>query len=168
MISFRIRETDELSMPLFQACFSNQEFCEMLYNGAHVNLRKYIEQNNTDFKYTCSLVLHDGTLSDIGFANCYKNGESYTYVGGIDPLYFNSGLGVKADIAMLSFIYDKHPLINLTTGVYKFNVRSLKLTKAVGFYRIGETESSVLFKMSKSDFYNPFVERMLRNINVEY
>ena len=139
----------------------------MLYNGAHVNVNNYIKQNGIDIKYTLSMLRCDGKYIDLGFANCYKGENSFTYVGGIDPDFFNSGLGVKADIAMLSYIYKLHPYIILTTGVYKFNIRSLKLTKAVGFVPIGETEDTILYRMSKSSFDNPFVNRVLNNVFVE-
>lgn len=169
MIYFRIRTTDETSIPLLQSCFSNKEFCNMLCGGANVNIKKYIENNGIDIKYTCSFRFHDEEMYlDLGFANCYKKDDgAYTYVGGINPQYFNSGLGVKGDIAMLSYIFDKHPNIKLTTGVYKYNVRSIKLTQAVGFYPIGETDSVMLFRMKKENFYNPFVKRILESITID-
>lgn len=170
MIAFRIRVTDESSIPLFQSCFSNKEFCDMLYNGESININRYIENNGIDLKYTCSFrYSSDTSFCDLGFANCYKKVDgTYTYVGGIKPQYFNSGLGLKGDVAMLSFIFNKNPDIILTTGVYKFNVRSLKLTKSVGFCPINETETKVLYRMKKEDFYNPFVNRILNSITVDY
>lgn len=140
----------------------------MLYGGAHVNIKKYIENNGIDIKYTCSFKFseHD-YLCDLGFANCYKKEDgTYTYIGGIDPKFFNSGLGVKGDIAMLSYIFSKHTDIILTTGVYKYNVRSLKLTRAVGFRPIRETDTVVLFQMDKANFHNTFVKSILNNIRI--
>ena len=170
MITFRFRLTDESSIPLLQCCFSNKEFCDMLYNGDTVNVNKYIENNGTDLKYTCSFRYPNNTsFIDLGFANCYKKADgSYTYIGGIDPRYFNSGLGVKGDIAMLSYIFNKHPDIILTTGVFKYNIRSLKLTKSVGFNPINETETKVLYRMEKKDFYNPLVIKVLNSVTIEY
>lgn len=169
MISFQIRSTDDSSLPLLQCCFSNKEFCNMLYGDAHVNINKYIENNGVDIKYTCSFRTSNNTpYYDLGFANCYKKADGcYTYIGGINPQYFNTGLGVKGDVAMLSFIFDRHPNIKLTTGVYKYNVRSIKLTQAVGFYPIGETDSVMLFRMEKENFHNPFVERIQKVISID-
>lgn len=142
----------------------------MLYGGAHVNIKKYIENNGVDLKYTLSFRYNvNACFDDLGFANCYKKIDGgYTYVGGIDPKYFNSGLGVKGDVAMLSYVFNRHPGIILTTGVYKYNVRSLKLTKAVGFKQIGETDNAIIFKMIKDDFNNDFSNKILNTINIEY
>ena len=169
MIYFKIRTTDASSLNLFRNCFSNKEFSRMLYDDAPVNITKYIESNVDDIKYTLSFrYSNDATYVDLGFANCYKkNDGTYTYVGGIDPCYFNSGIGVKANIAMISYIYSKHPNIVLTTGIYKYNIRSIKMNEAIGFKKTGTTESKILYGIKKSDFDNIFVRKILENIVYE-
>ena len=164
MMHFSFRHTSLADIDFYTECFYNDEFQYMLYHNDPINvnnLERYIANNGKDIQFIGSIMDEDGFLKDVGFAHFYyKEENAYTYVGGVHPKYFNHGYGVYASIAMLSLIYDLMPNIKISTGIYKYNRRSLKADLAIGFTITRETDEKWLLELTKEGFNNDFVHRV--------
>lgn len=164
MMQFAFRRTSSADIDFYKECFCNEEFRYMLYCNEPINenrLERYVMNNGKDMKFICSIKDEYDNLKDIGFAHFYyKEENAYSYVGGVRPCYFNHGYGVSASIAMLSLIYDLNPNIKISTGVYKYNQRSLKADLAIGFTIINEIDEKWILKLTKDAFNNDFVKRV--------
>lgn len=161
---FYFKQTTESDLSFYSECFHNSEFQYMLYGNSPLNLNKlrtYIARNSKDYKFVCILE-NQGKKVTIGFAHFYHNSfNRYTYVGGLHPNYFNSGLGALASVAALSLFYDINGQITaIDTGVYKHNLRSLKLNLAIGFVITEEKEDMYMLLLDKKCFSNGFVLKM--------
>lgn len=165
---FSFRETSISDTAFYAECFRNDEFRYMIYKNEPIDtnrLDSYVRQKDKDLKFVGSVV-NKNELTDIGFAHFYYNEENtYTYVGGIHPNYFNRGYGIYASIAMLALIYDLKGEIAISTGIFKHNVRSLKADLAIGFTIIKETEDKYILALAKNDFNNRFVNKVKQRIS---
>ena len=120
-------------------------------------LEKYISRNNTDLKFVASIEERDERIR-IGFAHFYLREDGrYSYVGGLHPTFFNSGVGVSASVSAISLFFDIYPNIDLVTGIFKHNTRSLRIHLALGFKQFRETEEKVILALKREDFNNDFV-----------
>lgn len=165
-MKFLIRKPSPIDIGLYSQCFSDSEFMLMVYPGERININNYISTNSTDLKYVISAFFERG-FTDIGFAHFYYERESeYTYVGGILPTFFNQGIGVYASVAVLKHLYDKRQNLLIRTGVYKYNVRSFKMLKALGFRITKETASKKILELTKKQFENSFASQL--NLRIEY
>ncbi len=167
-MNFSFRYSSIKDINFYTECFENEEFQYMLYHNEPLNINRiehYVLDNGKDLKFVGSVEDKNGVLTDVGFAHFYYKEEgAYTYVGGVHPKYFNHGYGIYASIAMLSLFYDLKPKVKITTGIYKYNQRSLKADLAIGFILTGETEDKYLLKLTKDSFDNDFVRRIKRNM----
>lgn len=165
---FYFKRTTEADLSFYSECFQNREFQYMLYGDCPLNLRQldnYIAWNNKDYKFVVSLE-KQGKKVAIGFAHFYHNKDNhYTYVGGLHPDLFNSGLGASASIAALSFFFDINGLASIDTGVYKHNLRSLKLNLAIGFVITKETDDMYMLLLNKESFNNNILVLNIRKRN---
>ena len=167
-MNFSFRYSSIRDINFYTECFRNEEFQYMLYHNEPLSINRiehYVLNNGKDIKFVGSVEGGNGALKDVGFAHFYYKEEGvYTYVGGVHPKYFNHGYGIYASIAMLSLFYDLKPKVKITTGIYKYNQRSLKADLAIGFILTGETEDKYLLKLTKDSFDNDFVRRIKRNM----
>lgn len=170
-MKFFFRDASFHDINFYLECFNNEEFLYMLYPSSPMSigqLQYYITQNNRDFKLICSYVRDDEESLDIGFAHFYFQGEhKYAYLGGLAPKYFNSGYGVYASIASLLLFYDIDSRTMITTGIYKHNLRSLKVHLAIGFTITSETDEKWLLKLTKDGFNNDFVRRIKNKLTYQ-
>ena len=164
------KRTSAADLSFYSECFQNSEFQYMLYGNCPLKLcqlEHYIAKSSKDYKFVCSLENH-GKKIPIGFVHFYhiKNNQ-YTYIGGIHPDYFNKGLGALASIAALSLFYDIYGQATFDTGIYKHNLRSLRLHLAIGFVIKEETEEMYILLLNKESFNNSFVLRVKKRINYQ-
>ena len=167
---FVFRKTSFEDIVLYRKCFIDEEFRYMLYCRNAINpdcLERYVAENGTDLKFVGALEMADGALCDIGFAHFYhKDNGAYTYVGGVLPAYFNSGIGVYASVAMISLLYEiKATDLVVTTGVYKYNMRSVRLLKAIGFVGVDETADKFILRLTNERFNNGLVARIKERLS---
>lgn len=139
----------------------------MLYGDCPLKLSQldnYISKNNKDYKFV--ILLEKGAkIITIGFVHFYYNFDNqYTYVGGIHPDFFNSGLGALASVAALSLFYEINRQASFDTAIYKHNLRSLRLHLAIGFIIVNETEEMYFLFLNKENFNNNFVMNVRRRI----
>lgn len=164
---FSFRHTVESDIVFYTECFQNEEFQYMLYGQYPLKphqLKKYIANNDKDYKFVFS-VDKNGASTIVGFSHFYYTSpDLYTYIGGIHPLYFNSGLGAYASIASISLFLSINNEASLTTGIYKHNTRSLKLHRAIGFSLYKETLDKYILDLNRDTFNNPFVLNLKRRI----
>lgn len=154
-------------LPFYYECFFDKEFQYMLYGNSPLKLSQlenYIAKNSKDYKFVISL---DKQVKNcmVGFAHFYHNFDNqYTYVGGIHPNFFNSGLGTLASTAALSLFYDINEQASFDTAIYKHNLRSLRLHLALGFNIIKETEEMYYLSLNKDDFNNDFAMNIRKRL----
>lgn len=160
---FRLATTSDL--PLYKHCFANDEFHYMLYNRKPINIDRYVNHGKDDFVFICSIKNTQDSFVDFGFAHFYyKEENNYSYVGGLIPEYFNSGLGVYTSIAILDYMFSQIDKLVITTGVFKHNFRSLKMLKKMGFCQIKDVGDKEILKLTASTFNNQFTKHLKQNI----
>jgi RimJ/RimL family protein N-acetyltransferase len=139
----------------------------MLYGDCPLRLSQlddYISKNNKDYKFVI-LLEKDAGIITIGFVHFYHNFDNqYTYVGGIHPDFFNSGLGASASVAALSLFYEINRQASFDTAIYKHNLRSLRLHLAIGFIITKETKDMYMLLLNKENFNNKFVLNIKKRI----
>lgn len=162
---FRFHSPSEADISLYEKCFQNDEFCTSLYGHNNVNLKRFVSVEKGVLKYVTEKLDIETGYEPIGFAHFYpaKNG-SLTYVGGITPELFNVGIGVRANIAMLTFVFQCEPKCEILAGVFKYNTRSLKMLIASGFKHMCSNEKRYILSLKKEDFENDFVNRIMSDI----
>lgn len=168
-MQFTFRPPNETDYSFYSECFRNEEFKYMLFGNERLiqDPRDWFMNNNErDLRYVVSLK-DNNERSRIGMVLFLRrdNGQ-YTYLGGIHPRYFNSGLGGYASIAAISLFFDIYPNISLSTGIFKYNTRSINLHMAIGFTITNETTSEYDMELNKDTFNNPFVRQIRQNIQV--
>lgn len=172
MMCFSFRRTSIKDIDFYTECFRNEEFQYMLYYNNPVNINRmehYLVDNGKDLKFIGYIKGENGCQKEVGFAHFYyKEDNSYTYVGGIHPKFFNHGYGVYASVAMLSLLYDLNPSVKISTGIYKHNSRSLKVDLSIGFIITNETDDKWLLKLTPDGFNNDFVKHIKRKIKYTY
>ncbi len=172
MKHFFFRQTHTLDIGFYAECFQSREFQNMLYGDEQISLnflKKYIQYNADDLKFICALQTKEGESVNVGFAHFYhKEQNIYTYVGGIHPKYFNTGIGVYASVAVLDLLYDLKNDSIIKTGVYKYNTRSFKMLQAIGFVVSCDTNDKTMMELSPDSFNNKFVEILKSKISYTY
>jgi RimJ/RimL family protein N-acetyltransferase len=162
---FQFRPATTSDLPLYKHCFANDEFHYMLYNREPINIDRYVNHGKDDFVFICSIKNTQDSFVDFGFVHFYyKEENNYTYVGGLIPEYFNSGLGVYTSIAILDYMFSQIDKLVITTGVFKHNIRSLKMLNKMGFYQIKENNNKHILKLTKDEFNNNFVKHIRKKI----
>lgn len=162
---FQFRPATISDLPLYKHCFANDEFHYMLYNREPINIDRYVNHGKDDFVFVCSIKNAQNNFVDFGFVHFYyKEENNYTYVGGLIPEYFNSGLGVYTSIAILDYMFRQIDELVITTGVFKYNIRSLKMLKKMGFSQIKDVEEKEILKLTASTFNNQFTNHIKKKI----
>lgn len=167
-MQFYFKQSTEADLPFYTECFQNEEFQYMLYGDCPLRLSQlenYIAGNGKDYKF---VVFADNKSEKIkvGFVHFYHDvDDRYTFIGGIHPVFFNSGLGASASVASLSFFYDINRRASFVTGIYKHNRRSLRLHLAIGFVITEETKEMYVLSLDKKHFDNDFVRSIKNRIN---
>lgn len=162
---FQFRLATISDLPLYKHCFANDEFHYMLYNREPINIDRYVNHGKDDFVFICSIKNTQDSFVDFGFVHFYyKEENNYTYVGGLIPEYFNSGLGVYTSIAILDYMFNQIDKLVITTGVFKHNIRSLKMLKKIGFCQIKDVGDKEILKLTASTFNNQFTKHLKQNI----
>lgn len=166
-MTFQLRKTSLNDIHLYEQCLNSHEFTYMLYHGEQVNVSKYIADNKQDRKFIVSI---KSTLNrDIGFAHFYRiKDNTYSYVGGLLPSLFNSGLGLYASIAILSYMFEENSNYIFTTGVYNDNIRSLKMVRALGFSEKACLEDKTILCLDYRAFNNELTTLIKHRISYEY
>ena len=114
------------------------------------------------------LLEKQGEKIAFGFVHFYHLIDSqYTYVGGIHPVYFNSGLGAYASVAAISFFCDFNERALLKTSIYKHNLRSLRLHLAIGFVITEERKDMYEMLLDKEHFNNNFVLNVKKRVSYQ-
>lgn len=159
-MEFLFRPTTDEDFDLYLRCFKNEEFQNMMYYNSPIKvlyLKDYIAQNDKDFKLICSVKKFDRSIINLGFVHIYYKSENlYSYVGGILPQYFNSGLGLYASAAMLSYLTSKYNSWKIQTTIYKHNIRSLKIHLRLGFKIISDESNRFCMELTPNSFRNDF------------
>lgn len=170
IMNFFFKQTTETDLPFYTECFQNKEFQYMLYGNSPLKLcqlANYTAKNNKDYKFVFSSE-NEGVMVTLGFTHFYyKIDNQYIYIGGIHPDYFNSGLGVSASIAALSLFYDFNGQASFETGIYKHNLRSLRLHLAIGFVITEESKEKYILSLDKEGFNNKFVFNVKKRIKYQ-
>jgi RimJ/RimL family protein N-acetyltransferase len=168
-MKFHIRNTSVKDIEFYRHCFDNVEFLWNLYGNDNVNLDKYVSDEEKHIKYIVSKVNCD-KIEDVGFCHFYYDAalNEYDFVGGIVPKIFNSGIGLFASVAILSYLFSTNSNIILKSGVFKYNKRSIKMQSKLGFVLIEVTNEKIIFRNTFSQFHNDFVEWILKRIEISY
>ena len=170
-MQFSFRRTQDSDYSFYSECFHNDEFQYMMYGSDPLKLHqleKYISRNDGDLKFVVSAE-DRGDSFRVGFAHFYLREDGrYSYVGGLHPAFFNSGIGVLASVAAISLFFDIYPNIALVTGIFKHNTRSLKIHLSLGFKQFRETEEKTILALNKEDFNNDFVRSIRTRIDYRH
>lgn len=135
-------------LPNYKACLENNEFKKMLYGCQRFDINRFLKKEKNILKY--SVFTSNGIF--IGFVQLfYKQNNRASFLGGVAPNFFNSGLGVKACVFILDYIFHKD-ILNVITGVYLYNLRSLKMLKAIGFVETSLIQDKVILTLDKTRF----------------
>ena len=162
---FQFRPATISDLPLYKHCFADDEFHYMLYNREPINIDRYVNHGKDDFVFICSIKNTQDSFVDFGFVHFYyKEENNYTYVGGLIPEYFNSGFGVYTSIAILDYMFRLIDELVITTGVFKYNIRSLKMLKKMGFSQIKDVGEKEILKLTASTFNNQFTNHIKKKI----
>ena len=165
---FIFRPPNETDYSFYSECFQNEEFKYMLFGNERLiqdPLDWFMNNNDSDLRYVVSLN-DKNESSRIGMVLfLLRDNGRYTYLGGIHPQFFNSGLGVYVSIAAISLFFEINPYSSyLSTGIFKYNTRSLKAHTAIGFYTTEETDSEYTLMLTKKQFENDFVMKVRNKI----
>ena len=162
-MKFQIRKTSEKDITFYQYCFDNLEFHWNMYGNDNLNLKKYISIEENHLKFIISRV-DNGKIEDVAFSHFYYNSNSndYDFVGGVAPEFFNSGIGLCAGIVVLSYMFENNPEFIFKIGVFKYNRRALKASRAIGFEPIEETREKIILKLTLAQFKNEVVDMLKR------
>ncbi len=158
------RTPKDLDLPDYKACLENSEFKWMLYGRQRFDIKRFLKKEDNSQKY--SVFSSDGFF--IGFVQFfYKGTNQVSFLGGIAPWLFNSGIGLKACVCILESLFKKEKM-DVITGVYLYNLRSLKMLKAIGFVETSCGHEKVILKLEWSKFNNnTFNRRILDKIAYE-
>ncbi len=150
--------------PNYKACLENDEFKRMLYGGQRFDINRFLKKEKNILKY--SVFSSNGIF--IGFVQLfYKQNNQASFLGGVLPIFFNSGLGLKACVCILDYIFRKG-IMEVITGVYFYNLRSLKMLKAIGFTETSLIQDKVILTLEKTRFNdNDFNKNILDRIRYE-
>lgn len=164
-MTFSFKKTTYKDVELYLHCLKNNEFKKMLFDNDNFNTIDFASPSSIGEKY----IVNCNGIS-IGFFHLYKCIEyhSYDIIGGILPEKIGNGIGSYACVAALSYIFSKYSNITITSGIFKFNMRSYFMHKSVGFYEIAETPSKKIMMITKSLFCNKYTQDILSKIVVEY
>ncbi len=159
---FRIVSADDKNM--YQDCFRNSEFYTMLFGQTRLNIDKMLSVEKGAYKF--SLFSEDGDF--LGFSQFFhKDGDIFSFIGGISPIYFNSGLGVYGSVCIIDFLFNSIGAKGIITGVFKYNTRSLRMLNAIGFKSTSTFEDKILMSLSRYDFSNSFNQIILEKTKYE-
>ncbi|MDR1551853.1 MAG: hypothetical protein LBS69_00090 [Prevotellaceae bacterium] len=166
-MKFQIRNTVANDIAVYKKCIENNEFRWNLYGNNVVKIEECILYKGTHKKFIVSKTDND-TIEDVGFCDFYFNKEieEYIYSGGVLAKFFNSGIGVYANIAVLSYMFTVDSNIVIKVYIYKYNQRSLKMALAIGFQFHSETDDENILKLSVNQFDNQFVNKILKRIEI--
>lgn len=162
MIFLTFKKTTIEDEDIYKACFENDEFAKMLYYPNGVDIKTYIAESAVDYKF---VVLYQE--EKIGFIHFYYNSllNKYTYVGGLHPSKFNSGLGVYLSVAILDYMFAKIERKEIFSGVFSYNNRSYKMLLAIGFKVYKQTTEKHMMSLTLKDFNNSeFVNRIKQRV----
>lgn len=163
MIHLTFRATSFEDEGFYRACFENAEFAKMLYYPNGMDINAYIAKSINDHKF---VVLYKN--EKIGFVHFYYNSKlnKYTYVGGLHPSKFNTGLGVYISVCILDYFFSQRKSKEIFSGVYSYNIRSYRMMKAIGFETYGISDDKILMTLSVDDFSEKeFVDKIKRRVS---
>ena len=163
MIHLIFKETSFEDNEFYRACFENQEFAKMLYYPNGVDINTYIAKSINDHKF---IVLHNNLK--VGFIHFYYNSKlnRYSYVGGLHPSKFNSGLGVYISVCVLDYFFLQNISREVFSGVFSYNLRSYKMMTAIGFKTYGVTSDKILMSLNVDNFNeNEFVNKIKHRVS---
>jgi RimJ/RimL family protein N-acetyltransferase len=160
-----IRPTTSKDIDFYKSCFDNSEFYRNVFGTHCLNINKFVSEEQEHLKYLIS-VEKNQDIKNFAFAHFYYNSilNHYDLVGGINPKYFNSGMGVYACIVALSQFFVLYPLATVETQTYKYNTRSYKMLVAIGFSKRKETQEKNILELNSELYENDFVKRILMRI----
>ncbi|MDR2652511.1 MAG: hypothetical protein LBC68_09410 [Prevotellaceae bacterium] len=133
-MKFQIRNTSANDINLYKQCIEDNEFRWNLYGNNVVKIEECTLYKGQHKKFIVSKK-GNGIIEDIGFCDFYCNEEieEYIYSGGVLAKFFNSGIGLYANVAVLSYMFTVDSNIVIKVYIYKYNQRSLKMAFAIGF-----------------------------------
>jgi len=166
-MKFAIRNTSIEDIAFYRHCFDNAEFKYYLYGNDNVNLDKYLLAEEPHLKFVISKVNFEAS-EHIGFCHFYyhKALNEYCVLGGISPELFNSGVGLYASVAILSYLFRLYPKIVIHSGVFKYNQRNIKMLSAIGFQISEERADKLILKVTQQQFKTEFVKKVLKRIEI--
>ena len=163
-LSFVLRKVIPSDISLFQQCFDNKEFA---HNIGEVDPMKIISLKSPHVVLIVS-ILKQNEKCDIGFCSFYhQETGSYLYLGGIHPKYFDSGYGLYASIAVLSYMFDVMEADEINTVVYNYNKRSLRMLLSIGFIETKTENNLHVLKLGKKVFPNEFAKLIKQKIDYQ-
>ncbi|MDR0754329.1 MAG: GNAT family N-acetyltransferase [Prevotellaceae bacterium] len=167
-MKFQIRNTLANDIAIYKKCIESNEFRWNLYGNNIVKTEECILYKEEQHKKFIVSKINTDTIEDIGFCDFYFNREikEYIYSGGILAKFFNSGIGLYANIAVLSYMFTVDTNTVIKVYIYKYNQRSLKMAIAIGFQFYGETEDENILKLTVSKFNNQFVNKILKRLEI--
>jgi len=164
-MKIQIRNTSTSDIILYRQCVENEEFKYNLF-GNNLNLDAYTSIKEPHKKFVVSKI-DNMKIEDFCFCHFfYQEQEEYFISGGILPIFFNSGIGLYACVAVLSHMFTINHEIKINTTVYKYNQRSLRMLHAIGFQLFREEENLNVLKLTNYQFDNQFVNKIRKRIEL--
>ncbi len=136
----------------------------MLYGCQSFDIKRFLKKEENCLKYS----VFSSVGNFIGFVQFfYKRKNQVSFLGGVTPNLFNSGIGVKACVCILDYLFQKD-IMEVITGVYLYNLRSLKMLEAIGFVETSLVHEKVILKLERLKFNdNDFNRNILGKISYE-
>jgi RimJ/RimL family protein N-acetyltransferase len=166
-MKFQIRNTLASDITFYEKCIENSEFRWNLYGDNIVKIEECILYRGQHKKFIVSKI-NENQIEDVGFCDFYFNQEieEYIYSGGCLSKFFNSGIGLYANVAVISYMFAVNSNIVIKVYIYKYNQRSMRMALALGFQFYGETEDENVLKLTVNQFNNQFVNKILNRLKI--
>ena len=79
----------------------------------------------------------------------------------------NKGMGVYGAVAGINELFKKHPSCTVLSASYAHNKRAIRVTTALGFRLYVNDDRHYEGSMTKAQFDNDFVKRIMRRCNIQ-
>lgn len=149
-----IRSLQKEDLNIYKTCYSNSEFKHFIYGDKNIEIEdlfiRLLENANSHQESYVVFYNNDGlitTYNPVGFCNFLKydyypfeiSKETFAINGGLQPILFNSGLGIFSCASLLHFFFLNHPNSDLYASAFEDNLRSAKMLCAFGFKQMEQT-----------------------------